>query len=172
MEVFVLATTAIKPFVLTRTLNAPRQLVWDVWTKADHLKNWFGPAHVEVISAKVDLRPGGLFHYGMKTPAGIMWGKWIFREIVAPEKLVVVVSFSDENQGLTRHPLAPTWPMQTLSTTTFVEKDGKTEMTLVWQPYEATAEEIATFDAGRPGMTQGWAGTMGSLDAYLAKIQN
>jgi uncharacterized protein YndB with AHSA1/START domain len=168
VEIFMSAT---KPFVLTRTFSAPRQLVWDVWTREEHLKKWFGPAGVEVISAKVDLRPGGLFHYGMKTPAGVMWGKWMFKDVMPPEKLVVVVSFSNENAGLTRHPLAPSWPMHTLSTTTFADQGDKTEMTLVWEPYEATADEVAAFDAGRPGMAAGWGGTMATLDAYLAKIQ-
>jgi len=166
-----MTAATIAPFVLTRTFNAPRQLVWDAWTKAEHLSKWFGPAGAEIISAKMDLRPGGMFHYGMKTPMGVMWGKWMFKEVVAPEKLVVVTSFSDEQAGVTRHPLAPTWPMHTLSNTTFVDKGVKTEMTLSWTPYEATPEEIATFDAGRASMTQGWGGTMASLEAYLAKIQ-
>jgi uncharacterized protein YndB with AHSA1/START domain len=165
-------TTTIKPFVLTRTLNAPRQLVWDVWTKAEHLAKWFGPKGVEVVSAKVDLKPGGLFHYAMKGPGGpVMWGKFVYREIQPPERLVVIVSFSDEKGGVTRHPMSPSWPLQTLSTTTFVAKGDKTEMTLVWEPYEATEEERKTFDTSRDGMNQGWAGTMEQLVAYLAKMK-
>jgi uncharacterized protein YndB with AHSA1/START domain len=67
--------------------------------------------------------------------------------------------------------MAPTWPKQTLSTTTFEEANGKTTLTLRWEPYEATQEEIATFNAGRAGMDQGWAGTFAQLDAYLAAKQ-
>jgi uncharacterized protein YndB with AHSA1/START domain len=161
-----------KPFVLTRTFDAPRQLVWDVWTKPEHLKHWFGPKGTEIVSAKVDLRPGGLFHYGLKTPDGkIMWGKFTYKEIKPPEKLVAIVAFSDENAGVTRHLLSATWPLQTLSTTTFAEHGGKTEMTLQWEPYQATAEERATFDSSRAGMTQGWSGTMEQLEAYLAKVR-
>ena len=55
-------------------------------------------------------------HYGMRTPDGNeMWGKWIYREIVKPERLVVVASFSDAQRGITRHPLSPEWPLETPS---------------------------------------------------------
>ncbi|MGI8527783.1 MAG: SRPBCC family protein [Pseudolabrys sp.] len=167
-------TATSKAFVLARTLNAPRQLVWDAWTKAEHLAKWFGPKGTEIVSAKVDLRPGGLFHYGMKTPDGkIMWGKFVYREIRPPEKLAVVVSFSDENAGVTRHPMSATWPRETLSTTTFRDiGDNKTEMTLVWEPHNATEEERKTFDGAHDSMQQGWGGTMEQLEAYLAKVQN
>jgi uncharacterized protein YndB with AHSA1/START domain len=164
--------TTVKPFVLIRTLDAPRDLVWKAWTEADHLKKWFGPKGRAIVSAKVDLRPGGLFHYAMKTPDGkMMWGKFIYREIKPPEKLVVIVAFSDEKAGITRHPMSPSWPLQTLSTTTFAAKGDKTEMTLVWEPYEATEDERKTFDGARDGMNQGWAGTMEQLEAYLAKLK-
>ena len=75
----------------------------------------------------VDLRPGGIFLYGMQAPNGSeMWGKWVFREIVEPERLVFVSSFSDKNAGLTRHPMAPTWPIEMLGTATFIDQGGKT----------------------------------------------
>jgi len=163
--------TDSKPFVLTRTFDAPRKLVWDALTRAEHLKHWMGPAgHLD--KATVDLRPGGAFHYGMAMPNGdIMWGKWIFKEIVPPEKLVVIVAFSDADLGVTRHPMSPTWPLETLSTTTLTEKDGKTTMRLEWSAYNATAEEQATFDASHDSMTQGWSGTMEALDAYLKTLR-
>jgi uncharacterized protein YndB with AHSA1/START domain len=102
-----------KPFILTRTFDAPRQLVWDTFTKAEHLKHGMGPAGTKMDHVKVDLRPGGVFHYGMKMPDGnTMWGKWTFREIDPPKKLVVVVSFSDENLGVTRHPRSAMAPVR------------------------------------------------------------
>src|SRR6202012_2605555 len=124
--------TNSKPFILTRTFDAPRKLVWDVFTKAEHLKHWMGPSG-QLSHATVDLRPGGLFHYGMAMTNGTtMWGKWTFVEIVSPEKLVVIVSSSDVDKGETRHPMAPVWPMETLSTTTLTEKGGKTTLRLEW----------------------------------------
>jgi uncharacterized protein YndB with AHSA1/START domain len=160
-----------KPFVLTRTFDAPRKLVWETMTQAEHLKHWMGPTG-KLSHATVDLRPGGLFHYGMAMPDGTtMWAKWTFREIVPPEKLVVIVSFSDADKGATRHPMAPVWPLETLSTTTLSEKDGKTTLRLEWVAHNATAEEQAVFDSMHDSMTQGWGGTMNALETYLQKLQ-
>ncbi len=163
--------SASRPFVLTRTFDAPRELVFKAWTDPEHLKRWFGPKGFTMPSCSLDLRPGGVFHYCMKSPDGHeMWGKWIFREIVTPEKLVVIVSFSDAKGGVTRHPLSPNWPLETLSKSTFTEHAGKTTLTLEWSAFNATEAERKTFDEGHSGMQQGWGGTMDQLAAYLAKL--
>ncbi len=52
-----------------------------------------------------------------------LWGKFVYREIVEPEKIILVNSFSDKDGGLTRHPMSPSWPLQLLSTTTFDQLD-------------------------------------------------
>ena len=89
-----------REFVISRTFDAPRELVWKAFTEREHLMQWFGPKGFKMLAGTVDLRPGGTFHYGMQAPDGkTMWGKWIFREIVPPERLVTVVSFSDEQGG-------------------------------------------------------------------------
>ena len=160
------------PFVLTRHFKAPRERVWDAWTRVEHLEKWMSPAGCTTISAQLDLRAGGRYHYGLRTPDGKeMWGVWLFREITAPERLVTVNSFSDAAGGLTRHPLAPDWPQHTLSTLTFMQHagiGGGTTLELRWEPYEATAAEIAMFNGAHAGMEQGWAGTMAQLEAFLA----
>jgi uncharacterized protein YndB with AHSA1/START domain len=98
----------------------------------------------------------------------VMWAKFVYREIVAPERLVWVHSFSDEAGGLTRHPLNATWPLELLTTVTLEEVvGGKTNVTIRWAPHNATAEESKTFDAARDSMTQGWSGTFERLVAYL-----
>ena len=160
-----------KPFVITRTLNAPRKLVWQAFTEADRLKEWFGPKGFTPDVSKMDLRPGGTYHYRLKGPDGsTMWGKWVFREIVPQQRLVMISSFSDENAGVTRHPMAPTWPRELLSIFTFEDAgDGKTRITINWAPHDASEEEMKTFDAGRPSMTQGWSGTFEQLEAHVAK---
>jgi len=159
-------------FILSRSFDAPRDLMWKVWTRQEHLSQWFSPKGFRIIAAKMDFRPGGIYHYGLETPDGkAMWGKWEFREIVAPERLVLVQSFSDEHGGLGRHPFAPDWPQFMLSTMTFGAQGNRTAFTLTWAPYKATGVELKTFDAGRSGMQQGWGGTMEQLTAYLAKLQ-
>ena len=161
-------------FVITRIFDAPRDLVWKAFTDPQHMKQWWGPKGFTVIASKMDLRPGGTYHYGMKAPDGsAMWGKFVYREVVAPERMVFINSFSDEAGGITRHPMAPTWPLEMLSTFTFEEAPGgKTKLTIRWSPHNATDEERKTFDAGHDSMRQGWGGTLEKLTAYLAKQNN
>ena len=90
------------------------------------------------------------------------------REILPPRRLIVSISMPDP-KVLARHPFAPDWPLQTLSTITFAEQGGRTTITVQWSPFEATEAERKAFDAGHASMQQGWTGTMGQLDAYLAK---
>ena len=100
-----------------------------------------------------------------------MWGKFVYREIVKPERIVFVNSFSDELGGTTRHPMSPTWPIEMLSIFTFTENNGKTIFTVRWSPLNPTEAERKTFDEGRASMNQGWSGTMDQLADYLAKVQ-
>jgi uncharacterized protein YndB with AHSA1/START domain len=84
--------------------------------------------------------------------------------------MVFISSFSDEACGITRHPMAATWPLEMLSTFTFEkEPGGKTKLTIRWSPHNATEEERKTFEASYDGMRQGWGGTLEKLTAYLAK---
>lgn len=166
-------TAAGADFIISRVFDAPRDLVWKCLTEPERMQQWWGPKGVTIVSPKMDFRPGGIFHYGMKTPDGsVMWGRQIYREIVPPEKIVLINSFSDEKGGLARHPMAPTWPIEMLSVFTFEEMPGgKTKFTVRWSPLNPIAEEQKTFDAGHASMTGGWSGTMEQLEAYLAKAK-
>jgi len=160
----------MKPFEISRVYDAPRARVWQAWTEPSRLKHWWGPRGFTVHTCKVDLRPGGTFLYGMKAPDGSdTWGKFVYREIKAPEKLVFVVSFSDAQGGVTRHPMSPDWPEYILSTVEFSDLGGKTKVSIRWLPHEASETERKVFEAGRPSMTQGWGGTLDQLEAYLGK---
>jgi uncharacterized protein YndB with AHSA1/START domain len=159
-------------FIISRVFDAPRELVWRVWTQPEHMTKWWGPVGLTMLACKVDLRPGGLCHYGMRTPDGPeMWGKFVYREITPPEKLVFVNSFSDAQGGITRHPLSATWPLEVLNTMTLTEKDGKTTLTLRGGPINATEEERRTFATSFDSMNKGFGGTFDQLAAYLAKVQ-
>ena len=163
-----------RPFVITRVLNAPRELVFKVWTEREHLLRWWGPKGVTIVSCENDLRPGGVMHYCMRWADGSdVWGRWVYREIVAPERLVFVNSFSDEQAGVSRHPMAPTWPRELLTTVTFLPhagKSGGTVVTVTWTPLDASEEERKTFAAGHESMRNGWTGTFEQLADYLAKL--
>jgi uncharacterized protein YndB with AHSA1/START domain len=166
-------TTKSPDFVISRVLDSPRDLVWKCFTDPERMKHWWGPKGFTVIAAKMDLRVGGTYHYGLSAPNGTtMWGKFTYREIVPPERLVFINSFSDEKGGITRHPGSATWPLEMLSTFTFEEMPGrKTKFTVRWTTHNASAEEEKTFDTARDGMTQGWSGTMEQLEAYLAQAK-
>ena len=164
---------SVAPFAATRELGAPRELVFRLHTEPDHLLKWFGPAGSTVLTAAIDLRPGGIYHYGLCTPGGQeLWGVQVFREIAPPERLVFVQSFSDDEGRVVRHPLAPTWPLQMLSTTTLEDLGSTgTRLTISWQPESASEEEVLTFDAARANMEQGFKGMLDSLEAYLHTLQ-
>jgi uncharacterized protein YndB with AHSA1/START domain len=159
-----------REFIISRVFNAPRDMVWAAFTQAEHLAHWWGPKGFKMVECKLDLRPGGLFHYGMQAPDGsVMWGRWVFREIVRPERLAFVISFSDPDGGVTRHPFAPVWPAEMLGTSTFAEQDGKTLLTSRTIAFNASEEERNAFEAGFDSMEKGFGGTFDQLDAYLAK---
>jgi uncharacterized protein YndB with AHSA1/START domain len=160
-----------KEFIISRSFDVPRELMFRLWTDPVHMQRWWGPKGATVIHSRMELRPGGTYHYGMRTPDGHeMWGRFVFREIVKPERLVFVNSFSDEKGGLARHPLHLAWPLEMLSTISFTELAGKTTVTVRWLPLNPTEEERKTFEEGFDSMRQGWGGTFEQLAAYLAKL--
>ena len=162
-----------KPFIISRVFDAPRDRVWQAWTEVDRLKQWWGPKGFVVTQLKLDLRPGGTMHYRLRMPDGKdMWGRFIYREIVKPERLVWINSFSDKDGGLSVHPMAPTWPREMHTTVRFEDLGGKTRITVEWLPVEGSTDlERKTFEEGRDSMKMGWTGTMEQFEAYLAKAK-
>jgi uncharacterized protein YndB with AHSA1/START domain len=161
-----------RELVITRTFDAPRDLVFKAWTDPEHLQHWWGPKGFTFSVAKLDLRPGGMFHYSMKSPDGHeMWGRFVYREIVAPEKIVFVNSFSDEEGNVTRAPFSPTWPLEVFNTLTLSEHEGQTTLTLRGGPINATEEERRTFEAASESIKQGFSGTFDQLADYLARMR-
>ena len=157
-------------FIFSRTLDASREVVWNAFTQPQHLQHWWGTPGSSVEIAQHELKPGGLFHYCMKFPDGrAMWARFIFREIVAPERLVWLNGFSDEHGGLTRNPWVPTFPLETLNTVSLAEQDGKTLLTITIVPFNATDEETRVFAGGINGMKMGFGASFKVLADYLAQ---
>lgn len=163
------------PFVIERRFVAPRELVYAALTEAEHLSAWMCPPGMEMSHCTVEARVGGVFHYAMKPgsapDAPAMWGKWTFRELTPPERIIVVVQFSDADGGVTRHPMSAQWPLYTLSTTTLSETKGGTLLRLEWRALDASEAEEAVFDASHTSMSQGWSWSMDALDKYLVQQQ-
>jgi uncharacterized protein YndB with AHSA1/START domain len=160
-------------FVMSRVFDAPRDLLWKFFTDPERMKQWWGPKGFKVLAAKMDLRPGGTYHYGMQAPNGqTMWGKFVYREVIPQERMVFINSFSDEKGGITRHPGNENWPLEMLSTFSFEDAPGgKTKFTVTWTPHNASEDERKAFDSSRQSMQQGWGGTMEQLEAYLANAK-
>ena len=163
----------VAPFVIARDFRAPRALLWQVQTQAEHLQLWLSPEGFHTIHASMDFRVGGSYHYGIEGPNGLqMWGLQQFLEIAPERKIVHLQSFSDKDRGLARHPMAPTCPAHMHVTATYEDgARGATTYTISWQPHQSDEAGIAAFDGARGGMQAGFAGTFAKLDAYLAKIQ-
>lgn len=156
--------------LLKREFNAPRELVYKVWTEPEHFGKWWGPQGFSLQVVQMDVRPGGIFFGCQKSPDGqhAMWGKFVYREVQPPEKLVYVQSFSDEQGNVIRAPFNPNWPLEILNILTLEENDGKTILTLQGGPLNATDEEKAAYDGMAPMVAQGFEGTFEQLADYLS----
>ena len=159
-------------FVITHTFDAPRELVFQSWVEPERLAQWWGPVGFELSVLALELKPGGIFHYGMRADNGYeMWGKFTYHLIEAPEKIVSILSFADREGNVVPHPVSATWPLQAHNTMTLDDVDGKTKMTLRSVPHEASELEHATFKEGHESMKQGFGATFAQLAAYLARVQ-
>lgn len=149
--------------VVSRFFNAPRDVVFDNWTKAEHLKRWWAPKDWTTPACTVDLRVGGTFHYCMRSPDGKdFWGKATYREIAPPEKIVYIDSFSDEHGNVVdpaHYGASAGHPRETPVSVTFEEREGRTLVTL--------RHTIPANVPERRGIAQGWVEMFDRLAAEL-----
>jgi uncharacterized protein YndB with AHSA1/START domain len=165
-----LAASDTPEFTISRTFNAPREVAWKAYSEVDALAKWWGPKGFDWIAGKLDFRAGGIFHYGMRSPAGQeMWGKFIYREIAAPERLVFLNSFSDRDGNTVRAPFAEDWPLEVLNVLTFTESHGATTVAMRGTPHNATEAEMKRFEAMKPSMNAGFGSALDQLEQYLAQ---
>lgn len=144
---------AEREIVITRRFQAPRALVFKAWTEPERLARWFSPKGFTSPFTSVDLRPGGEFRFSMQSPDGRQfWGKGVYREIVEPERIVYVDSFTDEKGALvepSHYGMSAGHPAESLVTVTFTESEGETTVTL--------RHEVPPAFPEREGMVQGWS---------------
>jgi len=142
---------------LTRHFDAPREQVFAAWTRAEHLAHWFGPKGFTIHSCEADPRPGGLFRLCMRSPQGKdYWVRGTYREVVAPERLVIACTADDES-GVTR--------LEETIRVTCEDSGGGTMLKL-----SATASGSSAVAAAMlKGMDQGWAETIDRLALRVAR---
>jgi uncharacterized protein YndB with AHSA1/START domain len=161
-------------FSISRVFEAPRALVWKAWSEAERLAQWWGPKGMAVTVHTLEFRPGGVFHYALHGPDGrpAMWGRFVYREIAAPERIVFVSSFSDEKGGIARAPfpkIGETWPLQVLNRLLLTEENGRTTVSLTGGPIDATEAERRTYEGMFDSMRHGFGGTFDQLAEHLAR---
>jgi uncharacterized protein YndB with AHSA1/START domain len=83
--------------VVDRVFDAPRGLVFEAWTKAEHFTRWFGPHGAEVVSCELDARPGGIIRFGHRSAEATFYLKGTFTDVVPDERLVFALGFVDEH---------------------------------------------------------------------------
>jgi PhnB protein len=150
------APTALERTVaIKRVFDAPRERVFAAWTEARHLARWFGPAGFTAHSCEADPRPGGVFQLCMRAPDGRdYWVRGRFREVSAPERLVIDCQAHDE---------AGKPALEEVIEVTFEERAGRTTLSL-----NTTA--VARSDKAPPmlkGMQQGWNQTIERLGSHV-----
>ena len=146
--------------LITRTFDAPRELVWQMWTKAEHLQHWWGPEGWTLPVCEVDFRPGGTWLYCMQGPDGMQsCGKATYLEIEAPERIVYEDAFVDADGNVFEEmPVGH-------SLLKFVEEGGKTTvMNTVRYPTKTDRDKVIEM-----GMEAGIDQTFNRLEVYLAQ---
>jgi len=140
-----------REIVMTRVFDAPRRLIFDAWTKPQHVPQWLlGPPGWSMPVCEIDLRPGGAWR---KASGAEMEISGVYREIQPPERLVCT-----EKWG-------PEWP-ETLNTLLFSEEDGRTTLTCTFL-YPSKEARDAAFQTG---MKDGASQSYDRLDEYLARL--
>jgi uncharacterized protein YndB with AHSA1/START domain len=157
---------AEQQFELVRVFDAPRALVWKMWTDPEHFKRWWGPRHFTCPVAELDVRPGGKYLHCMRSEGGQeYWGTGNYIEVVPQEKLVYTDSFGDKDGN--KVPSAdygmPNWPDETTATIRFEDADGgkKTKVTL--------SSNVSMAQAKEQGAPDGWGQSLDKLAEVLAK---
>ncbi len=168
-----MSTNKIIPSEIIREFNAPRQLVFDAWTKVKHLNNWMFPmpgCKCEFVSANI-IGGGNSLHKVIMPNGNEMWLYTQYEEVVSPEKLVFLQYFSNENGDIVPMPHIPNWPRDMLATLLFEEvSDDKTKLTFLWEPRNPTSEELKVFEATRTEHGNGWGAGMDQLNSYLDSL--
>jgi uncharacterized protein YndB with AHSA1/START domain len=139
---------------LTRFIDAPREVVFEVWTRPEHLTAWWGPAGFSLPSCELDFRVGGAFRYQMRSAAGEdHWLRGIFQQIIEPERIAFTFAWGNAERA--------TGPVA-LVTVTFEAHAEKTRVTLHQTGLES--------DSAARAHESGWSTQFDRLAAFAAEL--
>jgi uncharacterized protein YndB with AHSA1/START domain len=152
--------------VITRVLDAPRDLVFRAWTEPDLVMRWWGPKDFTTPVCEIDLRPGGVWFSCMRSPEGQDFcSKSIYHEIVEPERLVYTDSFADAEGNVvpaSYYGMTEDWPLESIATVTFEEVGDKTKLKI----HSADIPMGEDADLSR----EGWNESLDRLEEILAHL--
>ncbi len=146
-----------REIVLTRSFDAPRELVWEAVSKPEHVKKWWGRRGSTMVECDMDFRPGGAWRFVVREQDGNDYPfKGVYREILPPERAVQTFIFDVE-------PFSNTESLETMALT---EEDGRTTLTatILYDSRETRDAVAAT------GMAEGAGETYDRLAEYLTTI--
>lgn len=142
-----------------RVYAAPRERVFECWTRAEHLAHWFGPRGFSIHACEADARPGGVFRLCLRSPEGAdYWVRGTYREIAAPERLVIHC-YADDARGVQR--------LDEVITVRLADEGGRTRLTL----HATAAGDGPQAGAMLDGMAQGWGETLERLRERSDKLR-
>jgi uncharacterized protein YndB with AHSA1/START domain len=144
-----------RELVINRTFDAPREHVFAAWTDPHHAREWWGPVNYPARFVEMDARPGGRWRICLRSTEGKpeLWQGGVFREVMAPERLVFTFAWEEEGER----------GLETLVTITFEEDGGKTRMTFRQAPFQSVEE--------RDGHRWGWGSAFDRLVAALDELE-
>lgn len=150
------ANTADREVVLSRLFDAPRELVWKVWTEPDHVGAWWGPNGFRTTTKAMDLRPGGRWRFVMHGPDGTDYQNLVvYREVVPPSRLVYEHT-GEEGEEVSFHVVV-----------TFEAEGSGTRLTM--RMVFSTAAELVRVNE-KYGAIEGAHQHVGRLEAYLKTL--
>jgi uncharacterized protein YndB with AHSA1/START domain len=148
--------TADREIVITRLVDAPRGLVWDAWTRQEHLDKWWGPNGFTITTLAIDVREGGEWRFIMHGPDGTDYpNNIVFTELKQPERI------SHDHGG-------DDGKVHFQATITFEEQEGKTFITMKSVFH---SKEERDYVVKEHGAIEGGKQTLGRLAEYVSKIQ-
>ena len=145
-----------RTLTIKRTLNAPRKLVWEAWTKPEHIALWWGPKGMDTKVVEHDFRVGGKWKYTMEMPDGSEFiSDGIFSEIIELEKIFSSANFKPMTEGV---------EIQAL----FEENGDKTNFTFnVVHPTEEYCRQQESM-----GFMNGWGSVFDGLETFVSTLNN
>ena len=143
--------TADREIVAMRVIDAPRETVFEMWTKHESLARWWGPNGFTITTHEMDSRPGGIWRFVMHGPDGNYQNKIVYDEIVPPERLVYTHTGDARFQ----------------TTVTLTERGNQTEVEvrMVFDSAAERAQVVKTFNA-----VEGLNQTLGRLVKHLTEM--